>query len=104
MRKKRYEMHLPLKYNDGRPMEDEKFHETREELIVRFDAVSFLPGAVQGTWIHEGTRYDDDTRRVLIDVEDTPENHEFFVNFKAILCERFQQVEIYSASYPVEIL
>lgn len=104
MQKRRYEMLLPLRYNDGRPMEDEKFHETREDLIARFDAVSFLPGSVQGTWIHEGIRYEDDTRRIVIDVEDTPENHEFFLNYKSVLCERFEQVVIYVASYPIEIL
>ena len=73
MRKRRYEMHLPLKYNDGRAMEEEKIYQTREELIARFDAVSFLPGSVQGTWIHEGMRYEDDLRRVFVDVEDTPD-------------------------------
>jgi hypothetical protein len=104
MRKRRYEMLLPLKYNDGRPIEDVKIYQTREELIARFDAISFLPGSVQGIWVHQGTRYEDDLLRVMVDVEDMHENHEFFVGFKAILCERFEQVEIYIASYPVEIL
>lgn len=40
----------------------------------------------------------------MIDVEDTAENHEFMTSFKAVLCERFQQIEIYIASYPVDIL
>jgi hypothetical protein len=104
MQKRRYEMLLPLKYNDGRPIEHEKIYQTREELIARFDAISFLPGLVQGIWLHEGTRYEDDLLRVMIDVDDIPENYEFFVNFKVALCERFQQVEIYIASYPVDIL
>jgi len=85
-------------------MEEEKIYQTREEWIARFDAVSFLPGSVQGTWIHEGVRYEDDLRRVFVDVEDTPENREFFVNDKPTLCERFQQVEIYVVSFPVEII
>jgi hypothetical protein len=104
MQKKRYEMLLPLKYNDGRSVEDEKLYQTREELIARFDAVSFLPGVVQGTWTHEGLRYEDDLRRVVVDVDDTPEVRQFFLDYKPILCERFQQVEIYMACYPVEIL
>jgi len=104
MRKRRYEMLLPLRYNDGRPIEDEKIYQTREELIARFDAISFMPGSVHGVWVHEGIRYEDELLRVMIDVEDLPENLEFLVNLKATLCERFQQVEIYIASYPVEIL
>lgn len=54
MQKRRYEMRLPLKYNDGRPVEDEKIYRTREELISRFDAVEIQPGVVQGTWVHVG--------------------------------------------------
>ena len=46
MRKRRYEMLLPLKYNDGRPVEYDKIYQTREELIARFDSVSYLPGTV----------------------------------------------------------
>jgi hypothetical protein len=104
MRKRRYEMLLPLRYNDGQPIEDEKLYQTREELIARFDAISFMPGTVQGIWVHEGTRYEDELLRIVIDVEDIPENNTFLVTFKATLCERFQQIEIYIASYPVEIL
>src|SRR5947209_7411750 len=33
MRKKRYEMHLPVKYNDGRPVSNDLFEQTREQLI-----------------------------------------------------------------------
>ena len=73
MRKRRYEMLLPLKYNDGRPIEDEKIYQTREELLGRFDAISFLPGLVQGIWVYEGYRHEDELLRVMIDVEDIPE-------------------------------
>jgi hypothetical protein len=97
-------MLLPLRYNDGRPIEEEKIYQTREDLIARFDAVSFQPGSVQGTWIQEGVRYEDEFRRVIVDVEDTPENHQFFLNLKPVLCERFQQIEIYIVSSPVDIL
>src|SRR5262245_15730933 len=104
MQKKRYEMLLPLTYNDGRAIEDEKFYETREELIARFDAVAMQPGLVQGTWVHEGVRYEDNLRRIVIDVDDTAENRDFFLKYKAILRERFQQLAIYIASIPIEII
>jgi hypothetical protein len=51
-----------------------------------------------------GMRYEDELRRFVIDVEDTSDNHEFFVGFKAKLLERFEQIEIYIASYPVDLL
>ena len=57
MLRRRYEILLPLRHNDGRPVSD-----------------------------------------------DTPEIRQFFLQFKATLLERFEQVEIYIASYPVDIL
>jgi len=36
----RYEILLPLKYNDGTPVEPEKFQQTRRELVERFGALT----------------------------------------------------------------
>jgi len=41
--------------------------------------------------------------RLVVDVDDTPENQHFFASYKATLLERFEQIEIYIASYPVEL-
>jgi hypothetical protein len=54
--------------------------------------------------VFEGSRYEDELRRFVVDVEDTPENHQFFVAFKQTLLERFEQVEIYIACYSIDIL
>ena len=40
----------------------------------------------------------------FVDVEDTAENALFFARYKATLLERFEQIEIYIASFVVEIL
>ena len=45
-----------------------------------------------------------DLLRIVVDVEDTPENHQFFVDYKVVLKERFQQVEIYIVSFPVHLI
>ncbi|MFO0965998.1 MAG: hypothetical protein U0793_10500 [Gemmataceae bacterium] len=62
------------------------------------------PHTVLGLWVYEGMRFEDELRRFTIDVEDTPENQQFFVEFKQKLLELFEQLEIYIASYPVDIL
>jgi hypothetical protein len=36
----RYEILLPLQYNDGTPVEPETFQETRQELVRRFGALN----------------------------------------------------------------
>ena len=47
---KRYEIYLPLKYNDGTEIESKKFKQIREELIAVFGAltVSSLTAPYQG--------------------------------------------------------
>ena len=104
MLRRRYEILLPLRHNDGSPVSDEKLNQTREELVNRFDGISVQPQSILGIWVHEGARYEDTSVRLTVDVDDTPENRQFFLQFKATLLERFDQVDIYIASYPVEIL
>jgi len=104
MLKRRCEILLPLKYNDGRPVSDDKLNQTREELVSRFDGLSVQPQSILGIWVHEGMRYEDTSVRLTLDVDDTVENRQFFLDFKATLLQRFEQMEIYLASYPVDIL
>lgn len=104
MQKRRYEILLPLAYNDGRPIEYEKNRQAQEELIVRFTALSLAPGTVQGIWIHGGTRYEDASVRLVVDVEDTEENHQFFQDFKETLKQRFEQIEIYIIGFPIKVV
>jgi hypothetical protein len=104
MLKRRYEIHLPLKHNDGRPVSAENLNDTRAELVERFDGISVSPHTVLGIWVHEQIRYEDTTIRLVVDVDDTPENRQFFVDYKKTLLSRFEQIEIYIVAYPVEIL
>ena len=58
----RYEILLPLKYNDGTAVEPEKFQATRRELVGQFGAltiVTYLPvcsrGRQQGLYVNLNT-------------------------------------------------
>jgi hypothetical protein len=102
MLRRRYEILLPLRFNDGRPVPDEAFNKTREDLLARFEGLSWVPHPVQGIWRHEGTTYEDATVRVVIDVEDTAENRQFFVEWKPTLLRRFDQLEIYIVPCPID--
>ena len=104
MRKRRYEILLPLTHNDGRPVSLESFQRTKDELVAQFGAVSMSAFAVIGAWVHEGTRYEDELRRFTVDVEDTSENQHFMAAYKQTPLERFEQIEIYIVSFPVEIV
>jgi len=100
---RRYEIILPTRYNDGSPVEEEHYLWAGEELADRFGAYTFEPQPLRGVWIHQGARYQENNLRVFVDVEDTPENAEFFNRFKEALKRRFRQIDIWIVSYEIRI-
>ena len=57
---RRYEILLPLRFNDGQPVPWEIVGETLLESRQRFGAVSWETQAIRSMWEHEGTEYQDD--------------------------------------------
>ena len=101
---KRYEILLPIRYNDGILVEPEKFYQTREELVVQFGALTTCPELYEGTWIFDQQKFEDSSVRLYVDVEASPEHRAFFVRFKETLKSRFRQLDIWIVSYDIEIL
>jgi hypothetical protein len=93
-----------VRFNDGRPVSGELLEQTREELLAQFRGLTIAPHTVLGLWVYEGARFEDEQRRFTIDVEDSAENQQFFVDFKSKLLDRFEQIEIYIVSYPIDIV
>jgi hypothetical protein len=62
---KKYEIYLPLKYNDGQEIEPEKFKQIRQQLVAVFGAitVSSLNAPFEGTWRYGGVEFVDDIIR-----------------------------------------
>jgi hypothetical protein len=91
----RYEILLPLKYNDGTPAEAEKFQATRRELVGQFGALTMDAPPVSGLWVSSGHEYQNKLVRFVVDAEATPATDEFWRDFEERLKERFRQVEIW---------
>ena len=77
--------------------------QTRDELVSQFDALTVIPQTVLGVWQHSGQRYEELLVRYYVDVDDTEDNLCCFTNLKSKLLERFEQIDIYIVSYPVEV-
>jgi hypothetical protein len=103
---RRYEIYLPLFYNDGTPIEPEKFDHVERELVERFGGVTSVQRQfpLRGVW-----RGDRQTHLDLIviftaldfsgaDVED------FFSPYKEQLKARFQQEEVLITMQELTIL
>jgi hypothetical protein len=101
---RRYEMLLPLRFNDGTSVPPERIAETARELKDRFGAASAESQTIRGLWEHGGGTDADDLKRLFIDVPDTAENRTFFVGFKGRLAERFRQDDVWMTTYPVEVV
>ena len=100
----RFEILLPLFYNDGRPVEREKFLETDDELVQRFGATSTDTVAVSGRWLYQSTVYQDQLIRVRIDVEDVESNWQSMRDFKEVLKSRFEQLDIWITASRIDVL
>jgi hypothetical protein len=100
----RFEILLPLFYNDGRAVEDRKFIETDDELVASFGATSTDSVTIRGHWLYQSTIYEDRLVRVRLDVEDTPENWQMMRDIKEVLKQRFEQIDIWISAHRIEIL
>lgn len=102
---RRYEVLLPLSYNDGSPVERENIIQTRRELLVRFGALTSYLDPLMGYWTAPtGAVVEDRLVRLVVDVPDTTENREFFVQRKEVLKERFQLLEVWITGIPLDII
>jgi hypothetical protein len=101
---RRYEILLPLQFNDGRAVPESLLWETVEELESRFGALSWETQIVRGIWQHEGLTFRDNNTRLVLDVEETPENRAFFVSLKERLKGRFHQLDIWITSHAIDVI
>jgi hypothetical protein len=74
------------------------------DLESRFCAVSCEKQTNSGLYHNQGRPETDDIISVLVEAEDTPESRQFFLDFKELLKARFQQLDIWLATYPIEVL
>lgn len=101
---RRFEVLLPLRFNDGQPVPDDLITEVLLELRERFGAVSCEPQTIRGVWQQEGKLFRDDLVRLFVDTPDVPESREFFREFKERAKAKFRQIDIWMTTYPIEVL
>jgi hypothetical protein len=102
--RRRYEILLPLQFNDGRAVPESLLWQTVEELEARFHAVSWENQIVRGIWHQEGVVFRDNNTRLILYVEDLPEHRAFFVAFKEKLKARFPQLDIWITSHAIDVV
>ena len=105
MQRRRYEVLLPIQYNDRTDVEPRKLYDSKEELMAMFGGVT-ADGVVRtGSWKdQDGVRYDDETIRLSVDVADTSEASLQLRDYKSTLLHRFRQKEIYIVYWLIDVV
>jgi hypothetical protein len=74
---RRFEVLLPLRFNDGRDVPGEWTAEAVFEIVDHFGAASYETQKVEGHWRHSGILYRDDLVRIVVDVPDSSRNRQW---------------------------
>ncbi|HUB25228.1 MAG TPA: hypothetical protein VL992_07340 [Tepidisphaeraceae bacterium] len=101
---RRFEILLPLRFNDGEAVPNDVIADLLLQLRQRFGAVSAETQTIHGMWHHEGHTYRDELVRVFVDAPDVPESLQFFLTFKETLKTSLRQIDIWMTTYPIEVL
>lgn len=100
---RRFEILLPLKFNDGRDIPDEYLQDALFEIVDHFGSLSYETQRVEGHWRHKGILYRDSLAKLVIDVPDSVENRQWMRDYKARWKARLEQLEIWLISYEIEV-
>lgn len=102
-RLRRFEILLPLQFNDGRSVPDEWLAEAVLEIVEHFGAVSYEPQKVEGHWRHQGVLYRDNLVKIVVDTTDEESNREWMRKYKARWKEKLEQLELWLVSYTIDL-
>jgi len=103
----RFCVHLPILYNDGRPIETEKIDSMLDTLQRRFGGYTKSPHLgspiFEGSWYvgPDDKIYHDKLFLMYIDAPDDGKAIEFFREFKSSMEKTLEQVEIYIIYYRI---
>ena len=100
---RRFEVLLPLRFNDGRDVPAEWIADAVLEIVEHFGAASYETQNVEGHWRHSGILYRDDIVRVVVDVPDSARNRQWMKQFKDRWKVRLEQLELWMVSYRIEV-
>ena len=100
---RRFEILLPLQFNDGREIPPDWLAEAVLEIVEKFDAASYETQKVEGHWRHQGILYRDNLVKIVIDAADEEANREWMREYKARWKQKFEQLELWLVSYTIDV-
>ena len=96
---RRFEVLLPIQFNDGRDVPPEWLAEAVLEIVERFGAASYETQKVEGHWRHGGILYRDTLVKFVVDVPDSIQNRRWMKKFKSRWKTRMEQLELWILNF-----
>ena len=100
---RRFEVLLPLQFNDVRDVPPEWLADAVLEIVEFFGAASYETQKVEGHWRHGGVVYRDNLIKIVVDVPDSAKNRKWMREFKTRWKARLEQLELWVISYPIDL-
>lgn len=100
---RRFEILLPLQFNDGRDIPPEWLAEAVLEIVENFGAASYETQKVEGHWRHQGILYRDNLVKIIIDASDEEASREWMREYKARWKAKLEQIEFWLVSYTIDV-
>jgi hypothetical protein len=100
---RRFEVLLPLQFNDGRDVPPEWLADALLEIVDQFGAASYETQKVEGHWRHGGVVYRDNLVKIVVDVPESLQNRQWMKEFKDRWKSRLEQLELWLVSYVIEV-
>ncbi len=100
---RRFEVLLPLQFNDGREVPSDWLADAVLEVVNQFGAVSYESQKLEGHWRHSGVAYRDNLVKLVVDVPDSTANRDWMKEFKSRWKIRLDQLELWMVSYRIEV-
>jgi len=103
---RKYEIYLPLKYNNGEPIESVKISDICDELAEAFGAITVSPLTAphQGRWKYGGVEFIDDIIKIEIVTKSDRVTRQFFKTFKERLKKSLRQIDILITTHGIQVI
>jgi hypothetical protein len=100
---RRFEVLLPLQFNDGSDVPAEVLAEAVLEIVDYFGAASYETQKVEGQWRHGGVLIRDNLVKLVVDAPDVISNRRWMKQYKERWRSQLEQVELWMVSYSVDV-
>src|SRR5688572_17083964 len=89
-----YDLYVPLHYNDGRPIEDEKLAALKRRLVEEFGGLTHFPQENEGLWKVGGFTFRDKIVILRVLASDALEAQTFFADLKREMQQAWAQEDV----------